>query len=474
MEKRFPINSLSCALSCLLLSSATVNAQDNAICAAPLRDALMTVRVASTTGSSTAAYDAWQCSFKFATHDDAIKSGLQVGAVVHGVPLQIGGTFDQNRVKTWKEENCSKSSMNESFANATYNYLREVAPGAMRAFSDCVAATMTTSAVACSLTRSPEVLTVRWRRMSGELPEAAPKVTRVTVTNGTCEPVLKPGTVIQDGGTGATCKANSKQDLLVQIQTSRGVCNASAPYPKQVFTLAGTTSLQADRQIVADVVEIADGARVVMNGRSLSIRADEVQLKGKATIVSFERETAPRPPGEAGISGGAFVLDAKRLNGGDTLTIDLSGQPGVQGKAGERGSRGLSGRNATGRFPVNAQGCVGGQSSRPGSQGGQGGPGGPGGIGGNGGSVIIKLEDPGGIARLNVIGRDGATLGGPGGAPGAKGPGGPGGAGGRPGTPSGGCGGRGGSPDGPPGHEGPAGAPGANGKPGVITLVTTS
>lgn len=254
------------------------------------------------------------------------------------------------------------------------------------------------------------------------------------------------------------------------VQTDRGVCTAVAAYPKQVFNLVGTLSLDGDRQIVADVVEVGDGAKVLTNGRSLSIVADELRLGGSAEILAFDKTQKARQAGDAGMSGGALLLAVGDVLGGHTLRIDLSGQDGVQGATGAQGAQGAAGRNARGRGLQGIRGCGGGHDSTPGAQGGQGGPGGAGGPGGNGGTVVVQVRERQSFARLNIVSKDGATTPGKGGAAGARGPGGPGGQGGAGDGGHDGCGGRGGSPNGPQGAEGPLGNPGADGKPGSITL----
>ncbi|CAB3754748.1 hypothetical protein [Paraburkholderia humisilvae] len=217
-------NIVTCASLLFPLLFSNIVKADDSICAAPLRAALMTVRSSDANTSSSAAATAWQCSFKFSNHDEAIKSGLQVGVVVYGVPLKVGGTFDKNAVDSWREKNCSKSSQDTSFETASYSYLREVAPGAMKAFSDCIIAKNDTGAIACDLTRDPGRLTIKWRRTDGELPSAAPKVQRVMVTNGTCSPGIAPGTAVSEGGTGTPCVADAKKDLMVLVDTDRGLC----------------------------------------------------------------------------------------------------------------------------------------------------------------------------------------------------------------------------------------------------------
>jgi len=151
---------LTTVLSIIFVGAAYAD-EDESICAAPLQQALMTVRSSSVGQSGSEASTAWQCSFTFSSHDEAIKAGLSVGTVVYGVPLKVGGTFDHNTVDQWKQQNCSNNARSASFQAATFNYLREVAPGAMNAYVQCIEAHNNTSALSCSLTREPPALVVK-------------------------------------------------------------------------------------------------------------------------------------------------------------------------------------------------------------------------------------------------------------------------------------------------------------------------
>lgn len=465
---RFTLNT-----TMILVSLTTVTyAADENICAAPLRAALMTVTQSGSASGSSEASTAWQCSFKFSNHDEAIAAGLNVGAVVYGVPLQIGGTFNKQNTDQWKEENCSNNTKNAAFEAASYSYLRQVAPGAMNAYVACIQATANKGALECTLTREPSALTIKWRRTDGELENAAPEVRRLMVTNGSCEPGIPKGAKVLEGGIGSPCKPEPKLDLMVMIETSRGICTGVAVYPKKVFSVVGTVSLEGDRTMTGDVVRFDPGSRILTNGRSLTIDAGEIDIgAGGGEIISFDGSGPPRAPGANGDSGGAVLVKTDRLTGEGDLRIDLKGQDGVPGIDGTAGATGPGGENARGRGLQGIRGCGGGNDASPGGKGGRGADGTPGGSGGNGGVIVVQVADGGvSLSRLVVVSKDGKTLPGKGAPGGAFGPGGPGGPGGSGDGGHQGCGGRPGADPGPKGDDGIKGADGADGKPGPITI----
>lgn len=53
-----------------------------------------------------------QCTESWSSHDEAIQSGISIGTKIYGVPLKIGGNFDQNKIKEWKNTNCKSTDIN--------------------------------------------------------------------------------------------------------------------------------------------------------------------------------------------------------------------------------------------------------------------------------------------------------------------------------------------------------------------------
>ena len=432
----------------------------------------MTIRQTGNATASSQASTAWQCSFKFSNHDEALKAGLNVDAIVYGVPLKVGGTFDKATVDKWREENCSKSSQSASFEGATYSYLREVAPGSMAAFASCVESFQDKSALACTLTREPGMLNLKWRRLAGEKDNAAPVLQRLMVVNGSCNPGVPAGKVIFEGGVGSPCTAEASKDLLVMAETSRGICSVIAAYPKRVFSVAGVLTLDGDRTISSDIIEFSTNSRIVTNGNALTLNAPELRIKSQAAISSFISRLPSGPAGTPGDDGGTLVIKTEKITGGD-LRIDLSGQDGVPGADGAPGGTGAPGSNARGRGLQGLRGCGGGNDASAGAPGGPGGDGTTGGAAGNGGVIVVQVTGEAAqdsLSRLLIVSRDGKTLPGSPGRGGSPGPGGQGGPGGAGDGGHDGCGGRPGASGGPPGPSGRPGDTGSVGRPGSISL----
>jgi hypothetical protein len=460
---------VSLVLSALSCASNNAYSSDESICAAPLSAALLTVRTTSQDSDQNAASTAWQCSFSFSSHDEAIGAGLQVGAVVYGVPLKVGGQFDKKTVDQWKTSNCSRSASSSSFKEATVQYLREVAPGAMGAFSRCIGDHQDKSAVTCSVARESGQFAISWRKLNDEPKTAAPVVTRILVANGTCASGIAH--IVPEGGTGTLCTPTPGKDLVVMVGTTRGLCTATAPYEKSTYPIVGTLTLESDKEIAADVVEFRSEGRIVTNGHSLRIQAAELHMDGNGGIIAFASRSDQRAPGTSGRSAGSLIIKAGNITGSD-LRIDLTGEDGAPGQNGGDGKRGPRGGNAQGRGLVGLS-CGGGHAATPGGSGTAGGDGGNGGNGGNGGVIVVQLvgtTNQAAISRLNIVSSDHKTIAGSGGAGGNGGVGGAGGDGGGADSGSDGCGGRGGANPGPKGSDGKRGTAGSQGSPGPITI----
>jgi hypothetical protein len=48
--------------------------------------------------------DEYVSTKEYFTHEDAVNDGFSVGAIVYGVPLQLGNTFTENQRSQWKKE----------------------------------------------------------------------------------------------------------------------------------------------------------------------------------------------------------------------------------------------------------------------------------------------------------------------------------------------------------------------------------
>lgn len=162
-------------------------------CSVYLRDAFNT-SIKKSGAANSEQYRFWQCSSNFKSHDAAINSGLDVGTVVYGVPLQVGGTFDPKYVDKWKHEHCSDEQRSTINTTATFEFVRRFEPALAAVAAKClgvVEATQISRALFCELTGSGKtpVFSARWRRTDGDT--VPPKVRRATIVGGTCTPAFK-------------------------------------------------------------------------------------------------------------------------------------------------------------------------------------------------------------------------------------------------------------------------------------------
>jgi hypothetical protein len=73
------------------------------------------------TQSSKRAFENWLCTTEFRTHDDAHAAGVSIGAVVYGIPIQVGGKYSDSQRDAWKKAHCQAASgTSDEFATPTH------------------------------------------------------------------------------------------------------------------------------------------------------------------------------------------------------------------------------------------------------------------------------------------------------------------------------------------------------------------
>jgi hypothetical protein len=274
--------------------------------------------------------------------------------------------------------------------------------------------------------------------------------------------------------------------------------------------IQGTLTISRDPQkpndkvsaiFVVNRLEIADGGRIITNGNSLTVFANQVVARNNASIVAYQGPTAKAAAGgtqtgagasgntpgaqggagpqglggSAGDSGGVVTIITNTFEG--PLAIELNGQAGGDGGKGGKGGAGAVGtKGSDGQCSWQFGVCVScNQGGGGGGNGGPAGPGGPGGTagkGGDGGNAIVAYVTSVSVSATNPKVSVAAGAGGgrgQGGDPGR--PGGPG----QGGSGIGLCGGGPPGNPGSPGSTGPLGAtaaPAANGTREVLKLAS--
>lgn len=490
----------SAIVAAYFLASITgsASAQPSNACAIIGQNPVFTQERIESVEEVSSSYRKLQCSANWSSHREAMNAGVDVGAVVYGVPIEVGGTFDQTEVNQWKSSNCSdedRSADSQSISSETYIRYDSVNATAMLS---CLQSMFGGQALTCDINQMPTgvVYNAYWRRTAGEQADAAPKVIGFVAGNVTCENVdaLAVGKAVPDGGTGVFCALTSAAPIFV-LNTDRGVCTATGTAKAEEIVLSGKMVLSAPFTRRGSSVALASDLEIISGPYPINISADQLTIAGNPMIRSFE--VANAPIGQPGENAGSVRVQASRVTGDGAVTIFQAGQNGGTGEQGPQGPRGSTGSPGVGRTVTQKEvcnvlslgglnpfsklvcemtpaGCEGGQNGGPGGRGGQGQVGESGGPGGHAGLVSLVVP-PDALDRFNVLvdtdvsgvsrncgGKVCGGLGGPGG------PGGPGGSGGSggPGAPGttwcGGTSAGPGGPEGPTGERGPTGPDGDN------------
>src|SRR6266508_1289772 len=85
------------AMLVVLAASATEGQEsDCKECRAVLQGGVFNTTNINKTASSKRAFENWLCTTEFKTHDDAHAAGISIGAVVYGIPIKLGGTYNDS------------------------------------------------------------------------------------------------------------------------------------------------------------------------------------------------------------------------------------------------------------------------------------------------------------------------------------------------------------------------------------------
>lgn len=88
--------------------------------------------------ASKKAFEKFTYKANFKDHDEAISAGLDLGVKVYGVPLSVGGKWDQATKDKWMEEHKDYQKSAEDFQTLRYEVIRTIDPNALKAYRDCI------------------------------------------------------------------------------------------------------------------------------------------------------------------------------------------------------------------------------------------------------------------------------------------------------------------------------------------------
>jgi hypothetical protein len=254
----------------------------------------------------------WLYDMDFQTHDEAISSGLSVGFVVYGVPLQLGGKFDKQQKDQWRREHAQYENRNVS-ASEKYSILTStVSATLMNAWLSCEGwelANRVFGAVAVDRGGDTAEVQVFWNPIEGDL-GANPVVNSSEIAHGKRNSdgmpvVFDRGHELRKGISAALITREHGQPLSIVIQTTRGDVTGYLPAAVDV----------------PEITEFSASPASVLQGADVTLR----WVTKNATQVAIDHDVGP-----VGVSG-TFIV---RPRGTVTYTLTASSPEGsVNGQA---------------------------------------------------------------------------------------------------------------------------------------------
>lgn len=244
----------------LVVGAANLRAEDQ--CKDILKNGIFDNSFISSTEESKKKFITWQCTSEFSTHDEAIDAGVDVGAIVYGIPIYISGTFTKDQRDTWKKTNCSQSDLAESYSKSYVELKKLVAKEVVLAWSKCMEITSQYKPLSC-VVNAPDnsniIFNVRWKR-AGDVDIINPVVTGSYVDGATSEyPKIKgkelipKATKITGDGFGIPLKRNNDSAIMINLNTTRGSCDAYLPENRLVVKVGAV--IEANAEVPKGVTE---------------------------------------------------------------------------------------------------------------------------------------------------------------------------------------------------------------------------
>ena len=218
-------------------------------CSDVLKNGFINRTSLSTATSSMDDYNTWLCSTEFHTHQEAMDAGISLGFEVYGVPLQLGGQFDNSSRDSWKKAHCSSTTDRSQYSSRYDKVIEDISQPVVFAWRDCMLALYSTriglSGVALSHGPRTVTLKVRWTPYD-QLDTRLPKVTGYSLVGADIATV--GNTLFKIGATVPATETNidftrkaPDEPVVVTLNTDRG--SVPAYVPPQTMSLRVTGDL---------------------------------------------------------------------------------------------------------------------------------------------------------------------------------------------------------------------------------------
>lgn len=166
----------------------------------------------------------------FGTHDQAIAAGINVGAPVYGIPVQVGGTFTNQEKDAWRTQHAEYRNDHLTLSQKYDSATKQVDQGIVRAWLECISRVDQRSGLTAKLDDTAPgspILSVSWIPLPGDA-GGLPKVSKSSMIGGTRidgQTILYPvGSVLKLGidANKVALRRNAHDTLVVSISTNRG------------------------------------------------------------------------------------------------------------------------------------------------------------------------------------------------------------------------------------------------------------
>ncbi len=123
-------------LAFAMRSTANAQSQD---CNAVLHDGIFDTQWTVKNTNVQKTYEAWTYQMNFGNHNEAIHSGIGIGAIVYGVPIKVDGEFDKNEKEAWFNQHNEYKNWTVSKQENFQKIVRTVNSKVLEAWEFCIA-----------------------------------------------------------------------------------------------------------------------------------------------------------------------------------------------------------------------------------------------------------------------------------------------------------------------------------------------
>jgi hypothetical protein len=262
----------------ILLSVSPLSAQDP--CASITRQGIFDQSRYTNDQSYKEVVDDFVYVSDFQTHDEAIRAGLSVGAIVYGVPLRVGGTFTREQRDTWKHDFESRHRQNIDRASAISSFRTQADPNLLSAWLECIKTTTNALGLKAGLDPLGKRSVFFWVSYNPSgTNDPAPKITSIQLVGLKASQDLKNKTIpntgigayyeVTDSAVAVAITTNSKGTVRAQLDYANYQENVSERISSSALATAGFVVGEIRAFAFSDAKQLEKQGWIECDGRSL-------------------------------------------------------------------------------------------------------------------------------------------------------------------------------------------------------------